>query len=705
MNWMRNPRSTLCSALLVAATGNTVTAAEDCRLADEILASMRVDTFFQQPYVDMDEWRDTPVSHRYVHGGFEGTETRFSLYLPPVEDYEGRFFQYITPVPMSEFVSQGREDEEDFIGFSLNHGAYFIETNGGGMKALAEDSTIGAYRANAAVAQYSRIIAMEMYGCERPYGYSYGGSGGGYRTLGGMENTKGVWDGAVPYVIGSPMAIPNVFTVRMYALRVLGDKLPLVADAMDVGSDVDLVEFLTEEEYAAFQEVTRMGFPRQGWYIHDKLDLHGYASLFPGVVAADPKYFNDDFWTLPGYEGHQSSRSLLDALVEHSTNVKALVYAHNAEASGLKQSLIETESRGLADDAWKAMVQSDALDAPVAIELESLPDKNLLGADLHVRSGSGEGGQFLVTRTTGNFVLVGNQNVEALARLTEGDEVLISNRNVLASQTYHRHQVPLEGYPVYDQFRDENGDPIYPQREVLLAPNIVASAVGSIPTGKFEGKMIVVSALHDTEAYPWQGNWYLQAAKSHLGNRTDDHIRLWYVDRAPHGDVSELQEPTQMVSYLGILQQALLDVSAWVEQGIEPAATTGYTIKDGQVHLSDSLAARGGIQPIVRVQANGGERAEVNVGEPVKLTATIEVPEGTGKLVYAAWDFDGSGDFSMIVDADELGAEPTSLVVRHTYDVPGTYFVTLQGASQRDGDAETPFKRIRNLARARVIVE
>ena len=67
---------------------------------------------------------------------------------------------------------------------------------------------------------------MQIYGGKRPYGYGFGGSGGAYRTVGGIENTEGVWDGVVPYVLGSPMAIPNVFTVRMYAMRVLHDKLP-----------------------------------------------------------------------------------------------------------------------------------------------------------------------------------------------------------------------------------------------------------------------------------------------------------------------------------------------------------------------------------------------------------------------------------------------------------------------------------------------
>ena len=41
------------------------------------------DPLFTEPYVDTDKWRDEPVRHRYVHGGFKGTDARFSLYFPP----------------------------------------------------------------------------------------------------------------------------------------------------------------------------------------------------------------------------------------------------------------------------------------------------------------------------------------------------------------------------------------------------------------------------------------------------------------------------------------------------------------------------------------------------------------------------------------------------------------------------------------------
>ena len=697
-----------------SAAGAVIVTAEKCSITDTVLDAMSADALFQQPYVDMDEWRDEPVRHRYVHGGFEGTETRFSLYMPPEEHYDGRFFQYITPVPMNEHLSQGATGEEDKIGFSIGSGAYFIETNGGGMKTMMEDSTIAAYRANAAVAQYSRVIAMEMYGCERPYGYAFGGSGGGYRTIGGMENTEGVWDGAVPYVIGSPMAIPNVFTVRMYALRILKDKLPAIADAVDAGSDIEVTELLTEEENNAFLEVTKMGFPRQAWYVHDKLDLHGYASLFPGLVAADPSYFSEDFWTKSGYQGHNPPQSLLDAIVEHPTHIKKLIFAENAEQSGLRKSFLGEESQGLADDAWKAMIQSNAPDAPVALQLDSVPGRDLLGADLRISSGDAAGGGLLITRFANDFVLVGSSSGDALSKLQAGDEVEINNRNYLASQTYHRHQVPEDGYPVYDQYRDGEGNPVYPQRPFLLAPTMVKGAAGSVPSGNFKGKIIALASLHDTEAYPWQGDWYLQAAREHFGNDANNHIRLWYTDRAAHGDISDVTMAgyyggqsisTQVVSYLGVLQQALRDVSAWVEEGIAPPATSAYRVVDGQVQLPENSADHRGIQPVISLLANGGDRAEVAVGEPVELSATIVVPSGTGELVQAEWDFDGRGDYPLNADlaAQDTGAFTVS--ASHSYDAPGTYFVTLRATSQRDGDATTPYTLIRNLSRVRIVVE
>ena len=146
------------------------------------------------------------MKHYYVHGGFKGTDTRFSYYFPEAKVYKGRFYQHVTPVPDSENLAQGApRGEFNKIGFSAASGAYFVETNGGGALDLTRgstalaDPTITAYRANAAAAQFSRHVAKQVYQTEkRPYGYVYGGSGGAFRTIGAMESTSGVWDGGCP---------------------------------------------------------------------------------------------------------------------------------------------------------------------------------------------------------------------------------------------------------------------------------------------------------------------------------------------------------------------------------------------------------------------------------------------------------------------------------------------------------------------------
>ncbi len=38
------------------------------------------DTFFGAPYIDSDEWRESPLPHRHVYGGFRDTDTRFTFY-------------------------------------------------------------------------------------------------------------------------------------------------------------------------------------------------------------------------------------------------------------------------------------------------------------------------------------------------------------------------------------------------------------------------------------------------------------------------------------------------------------------------------------------------------------------------------------------------------------------------------------------------
>src|SRR5262249_28472081 len=245
----------------------------------------------------------------------------------------GRFFQHITPLPFSENTGQGRSGEDDYIGFSVASGGYFVETNEGGMAALApgNDPSIAGYRVNAAAAGYSRGLAAEIERAHRTYGYAFGGSGGGYRTIAGSENTD-AWDGVVPYVIGSPMALPNVYTVRALALRVLKDKFPAIVDAVEPGGSGDMYAGLDEEERAVPAEVPGMGFPPRAWFDHKTLGLGAFPLLFPMVVAKEPTYF-EDFWTVPGYLGADPPESLRRARVRHRTTVKKVVGSQAGEGA------------------------------------------------------------------------------------------------------------------------------------------------------------------------------------------------------------------------------------------------------------------------------------------------------------------------------------------------------------------------------------
>lgn len=669
------------------------------------------DTLFKEPYVDKDEWRDLPVRHRYVHGGFKGTETRFSFYFPPKEKYGGRFFQYITPFPDNENLSQGVTGEEDRISFAISSGAYFIETNGGGAVNFAKpgfysDPTIGAYKANAASAQYSRVVAAQYYGGQRPYGYAFGGSGGAYRTVGGMENTEGVWDGVVPYVIGSPMAIPNVFTVRMHAMRVLKNKFPQIIDALEPGGSGDMYAGLNAEEKEALQEVTKMGFPPQSWFGYKTMGIHGFLVLYQGVVAADKKYFTEDFWKTPGYLGAAPPASLVKSRIQQASKIKTAITIDEAVTMGLAEPLSANE-RGTADAAWKSIGGKEGA-MPVAFQLEDvLPDVDFLGGDFIIKSGTAVGKVLQLTKIRGDKVVLGPADPAVLAQLKPGDEIQVDNSNFLAVQTYHRHQVPGSEYHVWDQFRDIDSKPIYPQRPMLLGPLFTRAASGVVPNGKFTGKMIVLSSLWDREAFPWQADWYRSKVKEALGDSIDNYFRLWYTDHALHGDLAKNEDNTHTVPYLGVLHQALRDLCAWVEKGSPPPASTAYKIEDGQVIVPATAALRKGIQPVVTLMANGGKRTEVKAGQPVNFTAIVEVPTDTGKVVAAAWDFDGAGTFPVagkFTPADKTGSRVT-LNATYTFTKPGTYFPTLRIASQREGNANSVFARIQNLDRVRVVVK
>ncbi len=600
--------------------------------------------------------------------------------------------------------------EDDKIAFCLTHGAYYVESNMGSKMIFtnSDDNTM-THRSSAASAEYSRVMAQKVYGYEhRPYGYVYGGSGGGYRTIACIENTN-AFDGGAPYVIGSPYAIPNCQTTRAYAERILRHKIPQIMDAMDAGGSGDPYEGLNEEEAAALKEATLFGYPLKSWFCSADLDDGSLPVLMSGIKGMDPQYF-EDYWNVPGYLGTDPDGSAVKDRICMDAKIAQV------NVPGLKEQILEgkIDTRNGVNDAWRKMIASDEMEDDPWIELEdTLPEKDyyVKGAIMTFLTGDATGKRLQIGKIEGNRVYLTegfgmDSIVDTLKLLAKGDEIHMDNSDYVAVQTYHRHQVPSRDYHAWDQFRDENGEPLYPQQKMLLGPNFCGNGPGCKENGLIQAKVIIVAALMDEQAYPWQADWYRRKIASvHDGNDTD-YCRLWYFDHALHGDTAASPDELRVVTYLPGLKQALVDLAAWVEKGIEPLPSSNYHVNIGSVEVADSADERGGIQPVVHVTANGSKCAHVKAGENVQFTAEAEVPKDAGVLTYVEWSFEGETDFPYkgefdLTDEGKCGTAKAE----HIFEEPGTYFVVVRVKSQRDGDKSDPFTQVKNLDRVRVIVE
>jgi hypothetical protein len=620
------------------------------------------DPLYNRPVIDSESEHTTPVPHHKVSGHFMGTNKKFNFYFPLKSQWKGRFFHLVYPT-----MNENATDET--ISFGADSGAYTVQTNGG-----------GGYRVDAAAAKFSKTVAASYYGSsEQIYGYIYGGSGGSYQTIGAIENTTGVWDGAVPFIPGVPTSIPNNFFVRAFARFVLEEKAQQIAEAVSPGGSGNPYIGLGEVERAVLDEVTKLGVPLQAWedytYLLGMNDPQGLLGFGSVVRSTDSNYVTD-FWSKPGYLGTEPS-----ALGELFRNAKIDHYA----------SIIN--------------VNRNEQNEPISLVLNCVPPdltKNGLDYTLYTSEGTPR-----VETLAGSLdpamkiFTIGSETPESvLSVIDEGAKLRIDNRWYLALLSYHRHQVPQRpGYDAWYHLRGIDGTPLYPQRPIELGPMISLDVSDSgTHTGMIQGKVIMVANIIDNDAYPWHGDWYRERVKESLGKRCDDIFRLWYNDNADHIG----PRTARLVQFDGILQQALRDVSAWAERGVEPSRSTRYNVIDSQIKLPKNAETRQGIQPVVELTANGFTRIDITFGQIVNFEAKIQVPPKVGKVVCTEWDFLGTGDFT----AFPIGNLESVAEVKatFTYNSPGTYIPSIRVTSHRDGDPNTPFARVQNLDRVRVVV-
>ena len=286
------------------------------------------DPEFGVAHLDVDEWRDEPVRHRYVHGGFEGTDTKFSIYFPPPERYEGRFFHPVLPMSGIEHaaalgVLYGIAGS---IEFAVDSGAYLVESNMGRLNPFpGEDWTLAGYRASAAVARYSRVLAAEMYGDHRPYGYVYGGSGGVAEDdlLHGEHERRVGRRGAVRHGHADGDAERLLGPGPRHA-PALGRRSRRSSTPIEPGGSGDMYAGLTAEQREALAEVTRMGFPPRAWFDVERL-ARGYTGVWSvladNMVQLRPDLLRGLLDRARATSGTTRRPRLREARVQHKTTV------------------------------------------------------------------------------------------------------------------------------------------------------------------------------------------------------------------------------------------------------------------------------------------------------------------------------------------------------------------------------------------------
>ena len=236
--------------------------------------------------------------------------------------------------------------------------------------------------------------------------------------------------------------------------------------------------------------------------------------------------------------------------------------------------------------------------------------------------------------------------------------------------------------------------------------------------------MINIQALMDESTCPWCADWWRNKIIETKG--TDENHRTYFMERCMHGDINAIGN-YMVVNYVGALRQALIDLSSWVEKGVEPLNRTAYYLgEDGQIHTEPDVSKRYGIQGIPTLKANGEKCAHVKVGECVRFTVDVEVPQGAGdvtEILFAqqekeltAKETESNGVARLMLGDDmwdgklafEKGAKGAVRTAHAEavacYDKPGTYFATVRIATNRKGEND-PFTQVLNLDRARIVVE
>ena len=270
--------------------------------------------------------------------------------------------------------------------------------------------------------------------------------------MGAIEATEGIWDGAVPYVMANPMAVPNVFASRMHAVRVLGEEgLKKVTAAMEPGGFGDIYEGLDEMQKAALKEASMMGFPDRAWFCHPFMGDGALMALVGTIYQMFPGYFKE-FWEKDGYEGADPSSDAVRDRMQHVTTVKEIIYEQKQEK--------EEDEFTSVDNSWvNTMLGGEPL--PVIRINDLVPEGSYqFHCRLRVLSGGSKGAEINIAEIE---VAAGKVTGAAWDYESSGDwsheETLIPDENGGARiKSVHIFEKPGTYYPCLKVRANRNGD-------------------------------------------------------------------------------------------------------------------------------------------------------------------------------------------------------------------------------------------------------
>ncbi|MFW9873382.1 MAG: hypothetical protein ACFFG0_09785 [Candidatus Thorarchaeota archaeon] len=638
---------------------------------------MKIDDYFGPVVIDIDEWHEKPVRHRFIHGSFEGTYTKFILCFPEKENYEGRFVQFL----------QGGTGGSEYAGYSIRshltaflNNAYYVESNQGhrgDMRELKGDFQLLQWKASVATAKYGREFAKEIYGEKPHHGYLYGGSGGGMRSINCSEAPVDIWDGFLPFIVNRNGLNTFFWSIAAWAGQILHNKIEDIVDATDPGGIENPFLVLENDlQRQALSSLYRSGFPRgaEAQLIPNPLWILGLQ------ILPDPSYW-DIFWTEPGFEGADKDPVATSLLIDEDAIVEEII-------------TMEQLLPLIQGDPLEALLHNETRypkNANVGLKIKGENPGRYHGCMLQLPNG-----RYLSCTYNINNIVAAVYELQWLNDVQPGDRVHIENRRMVAFTFHHRHFVS-EKYPNMRHFFID-GHPIYrpTKRSLDFLPT---------PTGKIHGKMILVQHAQDRECWPDAIRPYIESVKNQLGDTFHKRFRIYWTENATHVVPISLAALTRYINYGSIIVQALTDLIKWVEEDLEPPPSSKFKFnEDGALILPDSASERLGIQPIVYANVNGGKRIDVKIGQSIILNGKAEAPPNTGYFVRIEWDFDGSGTFPYYEDLKGTEFKVQSSV-EHTYNDAGVFFATFRAFLNRNGDKQDEMRHIVNQARVRIVVK